>query len=312
MSYISDVNQLLRAKVRASRKLVCFGQNITAGSCLGGLTRGLEAGTASLVLNTPNSENTLVGVGFGLMLRGVSGIFFMKQLDFLLLGMDQLVNSYNIVRRRQLSSSFTMMCVVVDSGYEGPQSRLNTLGDFSSMANVPAYTITNLHDARSVIDRHLVAPGCRIIAVSQRLFRDESLRFDREPEVHGDSSLLRYGSGERATIACFNFAFRQGCELVEAFRGHGESATLFSVNATLVPEWSPILEDAQRTGCLIILDDSRSTNRLSHQLRLAAARRIPAARVIVRERAARDEDLRPHPDVFAVGTEGILKEVLSS
>ena len=37
------------------------------------------------------------GVGFGLMLRSVNSVFFMKQFDFLLLGIDHLVNTYNII-----------------------------------------------------------------------------------------------------------------------------------------------------------------------------------------------------------------------
>ena len=51
--------------------------------------------TAATIINTPNLENTLVGTGFGLMLSGLQAAFFMKQQDFLLLGVDHLVNTYN-------------------------------------------------------------------------------------------------------------------------------------------------------------------------------------------------------------------------
>ena len=52
----------------------------------------------SRIVNSTNAENSLCGFGFGLMIRGASAVFFMKQLDFLLLGIDQLVNTYNIIR----------------------------------------------------------------------------------------------------------------------------------------------------------------------------------------------------------------------
>ena len=61
-----------------------------------------------IVLNTPNVENTLVGFGFGMMLNGVNSVFFMKQFDFLLLGMDQLVNTYNVIRQNEPKASFTI------------------------------------------------------------------------------------------------------------------------------------------------------------------------------------------------------------
>ena len=72
------------------------------------------------------------------MMSGVSGIFFMKQLDFLLLGIDHLVNTYNIIRNVQEkypNGSFTIVPTIVDSGYDGPQSSFNNLNDLISVTN---------------------------------------------------------------------------------------------------------------------------------------------------------------------------------
>ena len=75
---VNDVNLTIKELVKEKENIVLYGQNINAGSCLSGLTRGLADNTRGLTLNTPNAENTLVGVGFGLMLKGVNSIFFMK------------------------------------------------------------------------------------------------------------------------------------------------------------------------------------------------------------------------------------------
>ena len=50
------------------------------------------------MINVGDCEATHIGVGFGLMLNGVHAVLFAKQLDFMLLGMDQLVNTYNFIR----------------------------------------------------------------------------------------------------------------------------------------------------------------------------------------------------------------------
>ncbi len=136
MKYVQYINSLLKEHVSNNADLVLYGQNIDAGSCLSGLTRGLSSCNGGLTINTPNSENSLVGVGFGLMLNDVSSVFFMKQMDFLLLGIDQLVNTYNVIRQSKPSASFTIFPVTVDSGYEGPQSSLNNFDDFCSIAGI--------------------------------------------------------------------------------------------------------------------------------------------------------------------------------
>lgn len=306
MNYIGCVNSAIKSKITESKQLVMFGQNIAAGSCIGGLTRGLKSEDGRLVFNTPNCENTLVGTGFGLMLKGVSSIFFMKQQDFLLLGIDQLVNTYNLIRRRQVKSSFTIVNVVVDSGYEGPQSALNNFSDFCSIARVPGYAITNKHDAAKIIDTHLIAPGFRIIGVSQRLNRTEVLEVEGDVVHDKKGDIFQYTDGGDATIVCFNFSFPQGLVLWNDMKQRGANAALFSVNAMLPVDWGRIFASVQRTGKLVILDDSKSVNRSCHHLVIAVQQNGSLERLLLLTRTVNDDGLRPNADQFVVNPENVM------
>lgn len=309
MNYITHVNNLIRTNVAQHSPLVMFGQNIGAGSCIGGLTRGLKTGEGRHVLNTPNSENTLVATGFGLLLNGVSSIFFMKQQDFLLLGIDQLVNTYNLVRRRKLTNSFTIFNVVVDSGYEGPQSALNNFHDFCSIARIPGYAVTNKHDAEVLIGRHLVAPGFRIIGTSQRLCRLEVLE-NPEPVSHdADGEIFQYSEGDDVTVACFNFSFPQGQAFCAELKKHGLGASLFSVNAMLPVNWKRILESAQRTRKLVVLDDSKSVNSCCQHLVIAAQQELKLERLLFLTRKKTDEALSPNADEFILDHASVMTQL---
>lgn len=306
MNYVGFINSLIRAKTATSGHLVMYGQNIAAGSCLSGLTGGLESKGGRLVLNTPNSENTLLGTGFGLMMADVNAIYFMKQQDFLLLGVDQLVNTYNLIRQRSNLASFTIVQIVVDSGFEGPQSAFNNLPDFCSIARVPGYTISNAHDAAKVIDRHLVSPGFRIIGVSQRLFRTEPIESADHVSWNDDGDVLRYSDGTDVTIAAFNFAFPQALELWRGFKERNIDGALFSINAAMPIDWQFILNSVRRTGRLVVLDDSKSANRPCHQLALAAGQICGPQAVLVCARRTGDADLRPNLDLFSVDHDEII------
>ena len=102
MIYLNFINEQIRSTIEKNDNLVLFGQNISAGSCLGGLTKNLKVNENSKIINSTNSENSLCGFGFGMMMNNVSSVFFMKQLDFLLLGIDHLVNTYNIIRSSRI------------------------------------------------------------------------------------------------------------------------------------------------------------------------------------------------------------------
>ena len=258
MKYVQYINSLIKSQVHNKPNLVIFGQNVNAGSCLGGLTSGLSV-QDGLIINAQNSENTLVGIGFGLMLNSVSSIFFMKQMDFLLLGIDHLVNTYNIVRQANPSASFTIFPIIVDSGYEGPQSSLNNFDDFCSIADIEGYTFTNKEDTRCIISNHLVKPGFRVMSTGQRLLQEEVLDIEilyREK----DCKYFQYSKGENVSIICFNQALPYGIELRNVMFNCGISASLFSINSHLFSDYSLVINDIENTKKMIVIDDTKSKN----------------------------------------------------
>lgn len=309
MKYIQYVNECIRTEVDSAGTVVLFGQNVSAGSCIGGLTRGLKNNPKCYVLNTPNIENTLVGVGFGLMLNGVSSVFFMKQQDFLLLGIDHMVNTYNFIRMNDHLASFTIVAVIVDSGYEGIQSSLNNFSDFCSIARVPGFTVTNKHDAEHIFRSHLVSPGFRIIGVSQRLFQTEILKCEENVVAHQNGEIFQYFSGDDATIACFNFSFPQGLKLQKDLSSNGINASLFSVNAEIPVDWSSIVQDVGITRKLIILDDSKSVNKPLYNLVADIYKKCRVEKLLIHKREDLDSYLRPCSDEFIVDSTSVLKNI---
>jgi pyruvate/2-oxoglutarate/acetoin dehydrogenase E1 component len=305
MKYIEYVNQLIGQKTQATDGLVLFGQNIAAGSHISGLTKNLKVGKGGLIINTQNSENTLTGVGFGMMLNGISSIFLMKQQDFLLLGADHLANTYNFIRRKSPKASFTIVFVIVDAGYHGLQSSINNFGDLCSLARVPGFTITNREDAREIINAHLISPGFRIIGVSQRLFGQELLEVETL-SVNKEKTLFEYKKGAGATIVCFNLSFPQGLGLHQKLQEKNIDASLFSVNAVTPIDWSAIIEDVKRTKNLVVLDDSKSENVSCDNLLVAALAACRMDHTLVVKRNMKGNGwLFPNPDELEVDYEAI-------
>ena len=183
-----------------------FGQNVNTGSFLGGLTKSITKLKNINILNTPNCENALVGMGLGLALKGKNSIFVCKQQDFLLLSLDQIVNTYNSMKLLGFSGSFTIFTIIVNSGYEGPQSRLDNLFEFSSLSDVDSWNISSKEESKFVTSQ-LDKSGFRICAVSQKDFRTEINRNENKVENYFSSKVFRYSYGKNLAIICFNFSF---------------------------------------------------------------------------------------------------------
>jgi len=309
LKYIEFVNKAISQKILESERVVIFGQNISAGSCLSGLTRNLQVKKGDYVINTPNCENTQCGVGFGLMINGVSSIFFMKQQDFLLLGIDHLVNTYNFIRRKNPLASFTIVTTVVDNGYQGLQSSLNNLGDFCSIARVPGFTITNKEDVKQIINSQLITPGFRIIGVSQRLFKSELIEIEKIYS-NKENTLFQYTEGNEVTIVCFNFSFPYGFELYNKLKKKGIASSLFSVNAVTPINWDKIIKDLTKTKKLVVMEDSKSENLSCYNFLMNAYNKCQInSKIIVKKDFSKDW-LSPNLDQLEINYDNIIEKLV--
>lgn len=307
MRYIEKINTEICKSLKKKDDTVVFGQNISLGSCLSGLTKNISLIKNLDIINTTNCENSLAGFGFGLLMNGKNSIFFTKQLDFILLSLDQIVNTYNQIRLCKVKNSFTIFAIIVDSGFEGPQSRLNNLSDFGSMAWIDCYTISTYEEANNVLNKHLFRPGFKIICVSQKKFNNEICQLSYS-KVNKDRSIIQYTVGESISLVSFNFAFEQAKEISKQLLQKNKTISLFSVSSVLNMDWSLIIESVKKTKRLIILDDSRTIFKPYDNL----VRKLEDLKIeydsIIFDKKPTLESLKPNKDDFNVDIRSILKK----
>ena len=172
---------------------------------MSGLTKNINNLKNAKIINSTNCENTLVGFGFGLALKNQNAIYVCKQQDFLLLTMDQIVNTYNSLRIIGFKGSFSIITIIVDSGYEGPQSRLNNLSEFSSLANLDIWNISTNFESM-LVNKMISKAGFRLICVSQKNFRIEIPNIKGQITKFSNKKVIQYLFGSQIAIICFNFS----------------------------------------------------------------------------------------------------------
>ncbi len=280
-TYISQITEQINAVTERCGTVLLFGENIDTGSRISGLARGLKVNPAGKIQNVGNCELTHAGVGLGMMLDGGNAVLFMKQLDFLLLGLEQLVNTFNFIRAYGPTDglgSFTIYPIVCDQGYQGPQSSLNSPGDFASLANVAVYCLNGAADASRVIQEQFVSPGFRIVCTSQRLFGSPPLELPIEARSP-DNAIFKYLSGKDVTIVCFNFSLRAGVDISNELRLSGIQCDLYHANFVPGMDMSMLVESCTRTGKLVIIDDSKTVTKFGDMLISELSERRLNARV---------------------------------
>ena len=271
LTYTQYVNSKIRNKFSEYSHSVIFGQNIVSGSRISGLGAGLDQINNCIALNTTNSENSLVGLGFGLSLSEIPSLFLMKQHDFALLGLDQLVNTYNVLRYDKLLAPFIIIMIIVDSGFEGPQGSLSSLDEFASLTRAPVLLLSS----KESIDKAFLEsskPGLYLMALSQKNMKKICspsevgyIEFD-EAIIH---EYIVYKEIGKVAIVYFGVDLSTAIEVTERLNKENYSVNLVNfTKLSRVNLETSLFAELVKNEIFIILDSGKSEIHFSSDLAL--------------------------------------------
>lgn len=273
LNYTQLVNSKVKAQFEKYDKSVIFGQNIVAGSRISGLGSGLDNLSGATAINSTNSENSLMGMGFGLSLSGIPSLLLMKQHDFALLGLDQLINTNNVLRNGRLKSPFIVLMVIVDSGFEGPQASLNSLDEFASLTKAPVHFLSTMESIETAFE-HSESPGLHFLALSQLNMKRKVL--EATSPVFKTSSAIKYKSRKpkqlrrSITIVMYGVEIGIGLEVIRTLETVGLCVDLFVMcelsNRIVTNE---LMNELQNYDEVVVIDTGKSDIHFSSDLTIA-------------------------------------------
>lgn len=247
---IEKFRKFLRTNIKKGTTI--FGQNITSGSRISGLTHEIEKINSVKIYNTQNSEATLVGFGLGMMLNNKKSIYFAKQLDFLLLAMDQIVNSFNYIINKKLLGNFSIITYIVDSGFEGPQSRLHSLQEITSFSFVNSIYLVFPEDIKINLKK-LNNNYFNIFCLSQRYFK--SYENPRLIKSFQKDEIFQYQKGNEGSIVAFGFSAYKALEIIKKKK---LKVDFYVITNPMSKINNKLLNKISKKNFLYIFEDSRS------------------------------------------------------
>ena len=285
-TYTQYINSHIKSQFEKYDKSVIYGQNIIAGSRISGLGAGLENIKGTLALNTTNSENSLMGMGFGLSLSGIPSLFLMKQHDFALLGLDQLVNTNNVLRQGRLKSPFLVLMVVVDSGFEGPQATLSSLDEFASLSKAPVHFLST----KESIDegfKQSQEPGLHFLAIGQANMK-KNVKESENAVVHFPGVILYPNSINKnstftVALVFYGVDIEIGLQVQNSLITHGIFADLFVIcqlSCSIISQ--SFVSELVTYSKIVVIDTGKSEIHYSTELALSILQSERAVKVFTR------------------------------
>ncbi len=255
------IARALREEMRDNAKILVLGQDVGA---FGGSYRefdGLykEFGSGR-VRDTPVAENATIGIGVGLAAAGFRPVVGITYMDFLMLGLDPLVN-YAAKLRYKTAGALTAPIVVKTTAGALGQGVAHSQCIEAWLMSVPGLTVvapSNPADAYGLMKTALKAQGPVVYIDHKRLFPIPG-------EVSVAPSSLEFGkaavrrTGSDITLISHGYMVTPVLDAATLLADQGISCDVIDIRSLAPLDIVTIVASVSKTGALLTVEEGQAT-----------------------------------------------------
>ena len=268
-SYRQAINEALRGEMRRDPNVIIIGEDVAGGQGgsgepggvggVFGLTGGLykEFGPTR-VLDTPISESAIIGAASGAAVTGMRPVAEIMFVDFVGVCFDQIYNQAAKFRYMFGGKAKTPMVIrtAIGAGFRGGAQHSQTLHPLFTM--VPGLKVVmpaNAYDAK----------GLLITAIRDDdpvIFMESKVLYDSVMEVPDEAYRIPFGEanivreGKDLTFVAFGSMVPRALAVAQTLAAEGISVEVVDPRTTSPLDEDTILESVEKTGRLVIIDES--------------------------------------------------------
>jgi pyruvate dehydrogenase E1 component beta subunit len=268
-SYRQAINEALRGEMRRDPNVIIIGEDVAGGhggsgepggvGGVFGLTGGLykEFGPTR-VLDTPISESAIIGAASGAAVTGMRPVAEIMFVDFVGVCFDQIYNQAAKFRYMFGGKAKTPMVIrtAIGAGFRGGAQHSQTLHPLFTM--VPGLKVVmpaNAYDAKGLLinairdDDPVIFMESKVLYDSVMEVPDEAYRIP-----FGEANVVR--EGKDLTFVAFGSMVPRALAVAQTLAAEGISVEVVDPRTTSPLDEDTILESVEKTGRLVIIDES--------------------------------------------------------
>ena len=221
-----------------------------------------------------------VGFAAGAAAAGLRAMVFITYLDFLMLGLDALVNYAAKLRFKSAGQLTAPMVVKATAGAKG-QGPTHAQSIESWLMSVPGLTVlapSNAGDAYGLLKTALRAPGPVVFIDHKKLFPHGGIVPEQEELIPIGSAAVRR-SGRHLTLVAHSYMSVLALEAATALASEGIEAEVIDLRSLWPIDWDTLIESARHTGHLLVVEEAQVACGVGAEIAFGLRERLPALRV---------------------------------
>jgi len=257
ITYIEALKAALREEMRRDKNVFIMGEDVTRYGF--GVNRDLvdEFGS-DRVRNTPISEAAIIGSAVGAALRGMRPVAEIMFVDFIMIGMDQIVNQAAKMSYLSNGEFSVPMVIRTPEGTEwfgGGAQHSQTL--HSMFMNIPGLKLvipSDPYDAKGLLKSAIRDDNPVIFFEHKQLYTQKGEVPEEEYVIPLSKAAIKK-EGKDLTLVAISWMVKHSLEVAEDLKGKISIEVIDP--RTLVPlDKDTIINSVKKTGRLLVVDES--------------------------------------------------------
>ena len=256
--FIDSLREGISEEMRADPRVIIFGEDVAVGGAFGVTKNLAEEFGEKRVINTPISEDTIMGMAVGAAVVGKRPIVEIMFMDFMTLAMSQLVNhaaKLHFMSGGQLS---VPMVVRVQQGAQGGWGSQHSQSLEAWFAHVPGLKVVapgNAADAKQMI-RAAIQDDSPVIFVEHRglYFKSDPDGLATDVKRLDEARVVREGTD--VTIVSYSRMATDASAAAEALSGRGISAEVIDLRSLVPIDLPTVVASVRKTNRLLIVHEA--------------------------------------------------------
>ncbi|MBX5449241.1 alpha-ketoacid dehydrogenase subunit beta [Thermogemmatispora sp.] len=274
LTYAQAIREALAEEMERDPSLLLLGEDIGEPGGVFGVTQGLlQRFGAERVLDTPISEEAVIGTALGAALLGVPTVAEIMFSDFATLAMDQIVNQaakFRYMTGGRTSAPLVIRMVTGTAGATAAQHSQSLEAWFTATPGLKVVTASTPADAKGLLKSAIRDPD-------PVLFFEHKLLYNSRGAVPAEEYLIPLGEGRvmreghDVTLVAYLYMVPRALKVAEELAREGISVEVWDPR-TLVPfDREGLRRSLEKTGRLVIVHEAPRRNGFGAELAAIAA-----------------------------------------
>jgi len=263
VNMVQSINDALRVAMRADQRVVVLGEDVGKVGGVFRVTAGLqEEFGEERVIDTPLSENGIVGSAVGMALYGILPVVEIQFADFIWPAYDQIVNELAKYRYRS-GGEYSAKIVIrtpVGGGIRG--GHYHSQHPEAAFIGVPGLKVvipSNPYDAKGLLLASIRDPDPVIFFEPKRIYRAAKGEVPDGDYVVPLESANVVRAGRHVTVLAYGAMLYEALDAANKAAEKGVDAEVIDLRTLWPLDVNTVVDSVKRTGRLVVVHEAPRT-----------------------------------------------------